>query len=102
MSRYVVTVRSAEATDPHAVIGYDCPMRTYFLQAFDEDRRAAPGLWLGTRFDEFPRLGALIAAASARGVMLADLADEDITAMAREAAVPSRPSLAAHHNWCVC
>lgn len=99
MSRYPVTVRSAEATDTNAIIGYDAPMRTYFLQAFDDDRRDAPGLWLGTRFDAFPDLDALIAAAGARGVTLVDLADEDIAAMACEAAMPARPSLVERCGW---
>ena len=39
MSRHPVTVRSADATDTDATIGYDPPMRTYFLQAFEEFER---------------------------------------------------------------
>ncbi|KAK0360003.1 hypothetical protein LTR94_029032, partial [Friedmanniomyces endolithicus] len=94
MSRHAVTVRSATRTDDNAVIGYDPPMRTYFLQAFEDEERDEPGLWLGIRFDEYPSLAALIAAAERQGYALEDLAECDIADMAREAALPARQSLA--------
>lgn len=34
MSRYTVTVKTDGETDENAVIGYDPPLRTFFLQAF--------------------------------------------------------------------
>lgn len=101
MSRHPVTVRSATRTDDNAVIGYDPPMRTYFLQAFEDEERDEPGLWLGIRFDEYSSLGALIAAAERQGYALENLAERDIADMAHEAAQPSRPSLAERADWAI-
>jgi len=101
MSRHAVTVRSATRTDGNAVIGYDPPMRTYFLQAFEDEERDEPGLWLGTRFDEYPSLAALIAAIERQGYTLENLAESDIVDMARESALPTRPSLAERAGWLV-
>ncbi|BBB10617.1 hypothetical protein [Sphingopyxis sp. EG6] len=94
MSRHAVTVRSSTRTDDNAVIGYDPPMRTYFLQAFEDIESDEPGLWLGTRFDEYPDLPSLVAAVEAGGYALDNLADEDVADMAREAAQPARCSFA--------
>jgi hypothetical protein len=74
-------------------------MRTYFLQAFEDEERDEPGLWLGIRFDEYPSLAALIAAAERQGYALEDLAECDIADMAREAALPARQSLAERAGW---
>ncbi len=99
MSRHAVTVRSATRTDDNAVIGYDPPMRTYFLQAFEDVECDEPGLWLGIRFDEYPSLAALVAAAERQGYALENLAECDIADMAREATRPTRPSLAERAGW---
>ena len=38
MSRYTITVTSSDSRfDPDAVIGYDPPLRTFFLQAFPDE-----------------------------------------------------------------
>ena len=99
MSRHPVTVRSADATDTDATIGYDPPMRTYFLQAFEDPKSDDPGLWLGTRLEEYPDLAGLVAAAGAKGYTLDGLTDGVIADMAREAAIPSQPSLAERCGW---
>lgn len=31
MSRYAITLRTDAATDENAVVGYDPPLRTYFI-----------------------------------------------------------------------
>ncbi|MGN7295347.1 hypothetical protein [Rhizobium sp. SAFR-030] len=37
MSRYTVTVKTAGESDENAVIGYDPPSRTFFLQAVPDE-----------------------------------------------------------------
>ena len=48
MSRYTITVSGQSRSDPNAIIGYDPPLRTYFLQAFQHEITDDPALWLGT------------------------------------------------------
>ncbi|SCW85603.1 hypothetical protein SAMN02927924_03432 [Sphingobium faniae] len=48
MSRYAITLRTDAATDDNAVIGYDPPLRTYFIQGFKDPKTEQPVLWLGT------------------------------------------------------
>lgn len=69
MSRYTITVtRTAfRHTDPDAIIGYDCPLQTFFLQAFPDAGGEDLELWLGTDFREFETLSQLRSAAIARG-----------------------------------
>lgn len=71
MSRYTITVTGTVTgkvrSDPDAVIGYDPPLRTYFLQAFPHEETDEPALWLGTRDHAFERLEDLHHAALARG-----------------------------------
>ena len=60
MSRYTITVTGTTTgqgrSDPDAVIGYDPPLRTYFLQAFPHEETDEPGLWLGTHDRAFETL----------------------------------------------
>ena len=37
MSRYTITVSGHGRSDPEAIIGYDPPLRTFFLQAFPHE-----------------------------------------------------------------
>ncbi|MER8814131.1 hypothetical protein [Mesorhizobium sp. M0965] len=71
MSRYTITVTGTVAgqvrSDPDAVIGYDPPLQTYFLQAFPHDVTDDPALWLGTHGHAFERLEDLHDAAVAHG-----------------------------------
>ena len=94
MSRHAVTVQTSRATDDRAVIGYDPPMRTYFLQAFRQRPEQCPEIWLGTRIDEFPTLASLTQAARSRGCAIVGLAGSAVRNMAAEAAGPPRRSLA--------
>jgi len=52
MSRYTITVTSTASrhTDPDAIIGYDRPLQTFFLQAFPDAENDDLALWLGTDF----------------------------------------------------
>ncbi|MET2831262.1 hypothetical protein [Mesorhizobium shangrilense] len=67
MSRYTITVTGKGRSDPDAIIGYDPPLRTLFLQAFPHEVTDDPALWLGTRDREYETVDALRAAALARG-----------------------------------
>ncbi len=99
MSRYPVTVSSAEAADTDATVGYDPPLRTYFLQAFEDPQTDYPRLWLGTRLEEYPDLANLVAAIGAKGFALDGLTDDIATQMALEADSPSTPSLVERSGW---
>lgn len=63
MSRHKITVTGHGQTDPDAVIGYDPPLETYFLQAFPDENGEDLALWLGTELREFPSLDGLREAA---------------------------------------
>ncbi|MER9927251.1 hypothetical protein NKJ84_31230 [Mesorhizobium sp. M0048] len=71
MSRYTITVTGTVTgqgrSDPDAVIGYDPPLRTYFLQAFPHQETDEPGLWLGTHDRAFKTLEDLRRAAISHG-----------------------------------
>lgn len=67
MSRYTITVTSQGRSDPEAVIGYDPPLQTYFLQAFPHEETDDPALWIGTRPHEVETLEHLHCAALAEG-----------------------------------
>ncbi|ESY90858.1 hypothetical protein [Mesorhizobium sp. LNHC209A00] len=71
MSRYTITVTGTVTgqvrSDPDAVIGYDPPLWTYFLQAFPHEETDEPSLWLGTRDRAFETLEDLHRAAIAHG-----------------------------------
>ena len=56
MSRYTITVTGQGRSDPDAIIGYDPPLRTYFLQAFPHEETDDPALWLGTHDRAFETL----------------------------------------------
>ena len=65
MSRYTITVTGQGHSDPEAIIGYDPPLRTFFLQAFPHEVTDDPALWLGAYGHEFERLDDLHQAAFA-------------------------------------
>ncbi|NKM94256.1 MULTISPECIES: hypothetical protein [Rhizobium] len=69
MSRYTITVTrtASRHSDPDAIIGYDRPLQTFFLQAFPDAGGENLELWLGTDLREFETLSQLRAAAIARG-----------------------------------
>ncbi|MBY3136503.1 MULTISPECIES: hypothetical protein [Rhizobium] len=69
MSRYTITVtRTASLhSDPDAIIGYDRPLQTFFLQAFPDTEGEDIELWLGTNLREFETVSQLRTAAIARG-----------------------------------
>lgn len=86
MSRYTITVTSNGRTDPDAVIGYDPPLRTFFLQALPYENGDDLALWLGTSDREYETLDALHAAALARGYDFIPLPVDIVAQLAADSA----------------
>lgn len=86
MSRYTITVTSEGRSDPGAVIGYDPPLRSFFLQAFPDESGDDLALWLGTSDREYETLDALHAAALAKGFDFMPLPDDVFMALAEDQA----------------
>ncbi|HEV2501759.1 MAG TPA: hypothetical protein VGV39_01705 [Mesorhizobium sp.] len=84
MSRYTITVTGKGRTDTDAIIGYDPPLRTLFLQAFPHEVTDDPALWLGTYDREFDTLATLHAAALAEGYDFTPLPDDVAAKLAEE------------------
>ncbi|OWV73034.1 hypothetical protein ATY77_08495 [Rhizobium sp. R634] len=99
MSRYTITVtRTAlRHADPDAVIGYDRPLQTFFLQAFADSEGENLALWLGTNIRAFETLSDLRAAAIALGYDFVPIASGTLCRLlddyAREAICPVPDSI---------
>lgn len=92
MSRYTITVTRAGQSDPDAVIGYDPPLETFFLQAFPNESGDDLALWLGTDHRAFRTLEALHQAAHARGYAFLPLPPDVYDRLLVDiAAEPERP-----------
>jgi hypothetical protein len=92
MSRYTITAISEDHADPDATIGYDPPLRTFFLQAFPDETGDDLALWLGTSDREYETIDALQTAALSRGYSFMplpeDIASQLLTDLAEEADRP--------------
>ena len=93
MSRYTVTVKTDGETDENAVIGYDPPWRTFFLQAFPDEETDEYALWFGTLLEQHPSLESIIESAHRFGYEIEGLPQNVIIAMTKEAGIPMPPSL---------
>ncbi len=82
MSRYTITVTSDGRSDTQAVIGYDPPLRTFFLQAFPDETGDDLALWLGNSDREFETIDALQTATLSRGYSFMPL-PQDVVAQLR-------------------
>ena len=71
-----ITVTSEDHTDPDATIGYDPPLRSFFLQAFPDESGDNLSLWLGTSDREFETIDALHMAAFSRGYSFMPLPED--------------------------
>ena len=96
MSRYTITVTfiatGDHRSDPEAVIGYDPPLRTFFVQAFPDESGDDLALWLGTSDREYEALDVLYAAALAKGFDFMPLPVEIASLLAADfAAEADRP-----------
>ena len=95
MSRYTITLLKGERTDDEAVIGFDPPLRTFFLQGFDtDDDFGSPEIWLGTLLEEFPTLEGIIEAARRQGYEVRGLERAVMIALLAEADHDYEPSIA--------
>ena len=99
MSRHAITVHTETTADDNAVIGYDPPLRTYFIQAFEDPKTEQPVLWLGTSLEQYPTLPVLAAALNARGYQIDGLTADIMADMGAEAPRPSSPSLVERYGW---
>ncbi|RWB65310.1 MAG: hypothetical protein EOQ42_16460 [Mesorhizobium sp.] len=93
MSRYTVEITNGTATDAQGTIGYDPPLRTFFLQGFPHPKTDECVLWFGTFLEEFPTLESIIKTARAQGYEVRGLKRKMILAMLKEAGPPHPPSL---------
>ena len=93
MSRYTVRVTDGTETDPEATIGFDPPLRTFFLQAFPDPDTDECTLWLGTGLEEFPTLESIIEQARHQGYEIGDLSHDIIVGMLKDAGPLYPPSL---------
>ncbi|WP_105374959.1 hypothetical protein [Neorhizobium huautlense] len=69
MSRYTIAVTrtASRHSGPDAIIGYDRPLQTFFLQAVPDAEGEDLELWLGTDLREFETLSQRWTAAIVRG-----------------------------------
>jgi len=87
MSRDTITVTSHDGRlDADAVIGYDPPLRTFFLQAFPDAAGDDLALWLGTADREYETLDSLQTAARGRGFAFMPLPDDIAAELANDRA----------------
>ncbi len=88
--RHKITVTHKGEIDHGAIIGFDPPLRTFFLQAFMGGFKE---IWLGTLLEEFTSLEAIIENARAQGYSVADMLKDMIIEMTKLAAQPHPPSI---------
>jgi hypothetical protein len=83
MSRYTVTVRKGSRTDTDATIGYDKPLKTYFLHAFPHPETDAMELEVGTVTQRVDSLEMLLECARWNGYEVSGLTSEIILDLMR-------------------
>ncbi|WP_313606697.1 hypothetical protein [Rhizobium sp.] len=88
--RHKITVAHNGETDRDAIIGFDPPLRTFFLQAF---MGGFIEIWLGTLLEEFTSLEAITTEARAQGYLIADMSKDMIIDVTKLAAQPHPPSI---------
>lgn len=88
--RHKITVIYKDEIDRDAIIGFDPPLRSFFLQAF---MGAFREIWLGTFLEEFTSLESIIVAARARGYEVTGMTTETIIEMTKLAAQPHAPGI---------
>jgi len=86
MSRFAIELVREGAIDTNAVIGYDPPMRTFFLQGFEREVDGCIDfeIWLGTVPGEFPTLASLGIEIQRRGYEISRIERRDILEMLAE------------------
>lgn len=97
MSRFTITLVHGSSEDPEAVIGFDPPLQTYFLQGFPFEMNDCTyfKIWLGTEPREYPAIEGLVRALRAKGYEFHGLSEAQMEQMLEEAQRPleSRPGM---------
>jgi hypothetical protein len=93
MSRYIITVTGRGQPDAEAVIGYDGPLQTFFLQAFPDEEGDDLAPFVGTDCRAFERLTTLRAAAVAEGYDFMPLSSEILWSLVNDRAREATRSL---------
>jgi len=95
MSRYCIELTNKGRTDKEAVIGYDKPLRTFFLHGFipEDSDLEEPEVWLGAFLEEFTTLESLVEEDSRKGCEISGLKHAAIVSMLEEAGQKSDPSV---------
>lgn len=88
--RHKIAVTFGSETDRDAIIGFDPPLRTFFLQAFMGGFKE---IWLGTLLEEFTSLEAITTEARSQGYLIADMSKDMIIDMTKLAAQLHPPSI---------
>lgn len=84
------TVTDGAATDDEAIIGYDPPLRTFFLQAFMGKRNE---IWHGALLEELTTLQQLTEDTREQGYEISNYPDGCIVAVTKLAARHHPPSI---------
>ncbi|MEY9785422.1 hypothetical protein [Sinorhizobium fredii] len=93
MSRYTVEITNGTLTDAQGTIGYDPPLRTFFLQGFPDGETDECALWLGALLEEYPTLESIIEKARTAGYEVRGLTQDMVLAMIKESSKPRPPSI---------
>jgi len=97
VSRFTITLVHGTAEDTEAVIGFDPPLQTYFLQGFPFELNDYTHwkIWLGTDFQEYREIQDLVKAVRAKGYEFHGLSEQQMEQMLEEAQRPIalRPGL---------
>ncbi len=60
--RYAAVIDISGTIDENAIIGFDEPMQTHFLQSGMENKQdGSPLIWLGVDFRKYPTMSSLLA-----------------------------------------
>ena len=96
MSRYVITLSHGENSDEEAAIGFDPPLRTFFLQGFmEEEGEGLPlPIWLGTVLEEYTTLESIAEEARAQGYEIKGLPRQHVIEMLELAGQRHEPRIA--------
>lgn len=101
MCRIQICMTKGEMQDSDAFIGYDRPMRTFFIQGFLKDFGDYEDfeIWLGADLEEFPTLEGIIEAAKNMGYRIGSISYEDQMSLMLAAGLIAEPSLAERLGW---
>lgn len=93
MSRFTITLVHGSSEDTEAVIGFDPPLQTYFLQGFPFEMNDGSyfKIWLGTEPREYPAIEGLVKALRAKGYDFHGLSEAQMEQMLEEVQRPVVP-----------